>query len=111
MNKFVQNLTKNETGIKEARAKIVGEQAENAQSELINTLKREKNGLNLKLDQLQDLAPNDTTSLVVAGGKTFDPQRWVRDIQDAKVELATKEIELDIAQKTYDEWFKEIPAS
>lgn len=103
-NKFIKNLITGDSGIKEKRAGIVAQQAENAQTKLLTRLKTEKSNLELKIDQLQDLSPTDSTSLKV-GGDNFDPEVWVLEIHNAKVELATKEIELEIAQKSYDEWF------
>ena len=105
-NKFMKNLTSGETGIKEKRAGILSQQAENAQTELLTRLRGERSDLELKIDRLSDLAPDSTTSLKV-GGDNFDAKAWVLEIQTAKVELAAKDVELDIAQKTYDEWFVE----
>ena len=104
MNKFIQNLTANESGIKAKRANILANQAKTAQTDLINRLTREKDALDLRLDSLQDLAPDSTTSLKV-GGENFNPDQWVKDVQSIKVQITNKKVELLLAEETFNEWF------
>lgn len=105
MNKFESNLVLSDGSIKKNRARIIGSQAKSAQEKLIAALKDRKDNLDLELDNLQDLSPNSTTSLVVADGKNFDPNRWVAEVQRVKIQLITTKVELDTAQATYKEWF------
>lgn len=109
MNKFIKNLTLSDSGIKEKRARILGEQAKTAQQDLVTRLTKEKNSLDLKLDSLQDLAPDQNTSLR-PGGENFNADTWVNQIQDTKIELLNKQIELKIATETFTEWFTAAPA-
>ena len=104
MNKFVKNLTLSDTGIKAKRAGILGAQAKTAHEKLTLALRGEKEELESKLTQLEDLAPDTTTSLK-PGGDNFDAGAWAEAMQDTKVALANKEVELKIAEATLEEWF------
>jgi hypothetical protein len=106
MNKFVQNLTQSGDGIKQQRAELLGSQAKTAQSNLVNRLTNERDTLKLQLDSLQDLSP-DTTISLKPGGDNFNAGNWVNQIQNLKVQLLNKEIELKVANDTYTEWFGE----
>lgn len=102
--KFEKNLTQSTDGIKAARAAILGSNAKIAQETLVNKLKGEENTLNIRLQQLTDLSPNETTSLQVGGGN-FNADAWVKEMQDIKVSLLNKKVELSLAQDTLSEWF------
>ncbi|HEY4065154.1 MAG TPA: hypothetical protein VGM30_24790 [Puia sp.] len=104
MNKFVQNLTLSDNGIKSKRAGILGTQAKTAQDKLVLTLRGEKEELDSKLTQLEDLAP-DTSISLKPGGDHFDASAWVEAMQETKVALVNKKIELKIAEETLAEWF------
>lgn|SRR5574343_1051605 len=106
MNKFEQNLVKSDASIKQTRARIIASQAKSAQEKIIQGLKDKKDNLELELENLQDLSPTSTTSLVLAGGKDFDSTKWAQKLQEIKLALITNKVELDAAQATYDEWFK-----
>ena len=105
MIKFVKNLTMSEVGIKQARAEALASGTQIEQQDLMNSLKREVLRLENKLTKLNDLAPATTVSL--RPGENFDPKAWASDLQNTKIELLNKRIELDVATETYDEWFTE----
>lgn len=104
MSKFYNNLIKSNNEIKETRAKRVSEQAEMAQQELVNRIKKELNQLENQLEDIYDLAPDNTQSLNV--GKNFDAEQWVQKVQDLKIQFMNKEVELKAANETLSEWFK-----
>lgn len=106
MNKFAQNLTKNNKQIKESRAKRVAEQAKMAQEDVVRTLRTETMDLEAKLEDLEDLSPDSTMSLNPVKGE-FDAKEWVNKIQSIKIELANKTIEYKIAKETFDSYFTE----
>ena len=103
-NKFTANLTLPESGIKGKRASILASSAETAHNDLISRLTKEYNTLELTLENLNDLSPDSTTSLKV-GGDDFDAEVWVQKMQDTKIALLNKKIELRVAKETHQEWF------
>lgn len=104
MNKFIQNLTKGNAAIKEARANIIGEDALDAQTQILDNLKREKRELDRKLLELTDMYPDSELSLRVVK-KDFNAKELFKDIQETKVDLLAKKVELTLAEETYKEWF------
>ena len=106
MNKFVSNLTASNKAIKEARAKMVSEDAIDAQAELVRDLGKSKRELERKLAQLSDMSPDSELSLKVVKD-TFNAEEWVKEIQTTKVAIANKTIELQLAEETFQEWFVE----
>ena len=72
----------------------------------VNKLKLEKSNLELKITNLTDLAPDSKDSLRPCDAN-WNANTWVTDLQRAKQDLYNVTIQLEIAQKTYDEYFKE----
>lgn len=64
--------------------------------------------LEIKIADLTDFAPTESTSLVPAS-KDWDPNKWAKELQEAKRDKYNLEINLDIAKKTYNEFFAELP--
>jgi hypothetical protein len=106
-NKFIKELTLSGVDLKGKRASILSSQVTSAQTSLINDLKGKRDQLELKLEDLTDLAPKSTTSLKV-GHKEFNATQWVREVHDTKVALEEAELELSIAEETFEEWFSEL---
>lgn len=104
--KFITNLKRSNKQIKDARAKIIAEDALDAQTQLLDSIKREKRELDRKLLELTDLHPDSELSLRVVR-KDFNAKELFKEIQSTKVELANKTVELQIAMETYTEWFDE----
>jgi len=108
-NKFIKNLTSSDSAIKEQRATIIAEEAQAAQTELIQTLKKEKRKLDSKLMNLEDMHGETTVSLnPVKEG--FDANKWVKELQDTKIAILNKGVEIDTAEETYNEWFADVEA-
>lgn len=107
MNKFTELISNNGEDTLVKRAKILAESAELAQNGLINKLKSTKAELELELDKLTDLAPETTDSLR-PGSKNWNPEQWVRRMQEINEDLYNLKIQIEIAEKTYNEYFTEI---
>lgn len=107
MNKFTELISNNGEGTLMKRASILAESAELAQNSLINKLKAIKAELELELDKLTDLAPETTDSLR-PGSKNWNPEQWVKRMQEINEDLYNLNIQIDIAEKTLKEYFTEI---
>lgn len=103
-NKFINNLVKDAHGIKQQRAEILAEETKYEQEEIVRNLAKEKRALETKLVAMTDLSPDNTYSLR-PGGDGFNPKQWVREMQNVKVALLNKEVELQLAEETLEEWF------
>lgn len=101
---FLKNLTLSNAQIKEARAKVICEDAKDAQEEIVRVIKREKRELDSKLLSLTDMYPDSELSLRVV--KTdFNAKTLFSEIQKCKIEREMKAVELRLAEETYQEWF------
>lgn len=106
-NKFTTNLTLSNKGIKEKRASLLGDDAHDAQQDLVRELSSEVRDLERTIMNLEDLSPDSTTSLLPAKGG-FDAKKWVVEMQESKVALKMKKVELNVAKATLAEYFTEI---
>lgn len=103
---FKQMLSETGNALLVKRADQIAQIVEMEQQSLVNNLKKEKFGLENELASLTDLSVRTSDSLTLAS-KSFNPSEFVSQVQNLKVKLRNKEIELKLAQDTYDEWFKE----
>lgn len=110
MNKFTKLISNNGEGTLMKRASILAESAELAQNSLINKLKATKAELKLELDKLTDLAPETTDSLR-PGSKNWNPEQWVKRMQEINEDLYNLNIQIEIAEKTYASYFVEYASS
>ena len=106
MNKFTKLITEGADKTLQRRAEAVSTAAEISQQNLVNKLKLDKSNLELKITNLTDLAPDSKDSLRPCDAN-WNPNNWVTELQRAKQDLYNVTIQLEIAQKTYDEFFKE----
>lgn len=106
MKKFQELISDNTSASLKRRAAQIATSAEIAQQNLVNAIKQEKTNVELKIEALKDLAPDSTDSLR-PGSKNWDAVKWVKDLQSAKQELYQIEIQLKLAQETFDEYFTE----
>jgi DNA-directed RNA polymerase subunit K/omega len=104
MKKFQKTLVSSSKHIKAARAKIISENAEAAQEDILRLLKKQLRDIDSKLLGLTDIHPDSELSLKVVTAN-FNAEELFRAIHTAKIEKANKTIEVGIAQETYDEWF------
>jgi hypothetical protein len=103
-NKFISTLTNSNADIKAVRAKMINEDALDASEELLRSLKQEKREMERQLMNLSDMSPESELSLMVVK-PNFDAKSWIANIQRLKVELANKQVEIDLAEETHNEWF------
>ena len=106
MNKFTTLISSNSSETLKRRAATIAQNAEVAQQNLLNNLKQKKIEIDLKIADLTDLAPDSTESLR-PGNKDWDAKVWVAELQQAKQDKYSIEIQLKLAQETYDEYFTE----
>jgi hypothetical protein len=106
MSKFERDLTASDKSIKETRAKALAEDTLLEVDAFISNLRREKSKLNSKLNDLTDLAPDNTYSLR-PGAKGFDAAKWVAELHQVRMDMALKNIQLEEAQAIYDIYFGE----
>ena len=106
MNKFTSLISSNGNETLKRRASIIAQNAEVAQQNLVNELKQKKTELELRIADLTDLAPESTESLR-PGTKDWDAKKWVKDLQQAKQDKYMNDIQLKLAEETFNEYFKE----
>ena len=104
--KFKSELSKSNKSIKAQRANMVAEDAKFAQEEILRNLQAQKRELEKQLIMCSDMSPDSELSLKVVKDD-FDAKLWATSIQRIKVDLANKEVEMQLAQDTYDEWFSD----
>ena len=106
MNKITKTMMESAPEILQKRANMVASNLEIEQQNLINSLKQEKMRTELKIQDLTDFAPDTTDSLRPAS-KNFNAKQWVKELQEAKQTLYELNIALELAEETYNEYFKE----
>ena len=106
MNLFKKNITANSDSVKGKRADLLASATERQQRNLISELEQKIDDHEMKLQQLTDIAPENTYSLK-PGGDNFDPNKWVREQHQIVLELYALNVELEIANKVYGKWFEE----
>lgn len=95
-------LSPDTASVRQRRALALVQRINLEQSALVTDLQRRQADLRAKLEDLSDLAPDDTTSLKF-GSRDFDPKQWVKEVQEVKLALVQVDFELDIAQTTLKE--------
>jgi hypothetical protein len=104
MKKFQEIISDNSSASLKRRAAQISTSAEIAQQNLVNALKQEKTNIELKIANLTDLAP-DTTDSLRPGSKDWNAIDWVKNLQAAKQELYQVDIQLKLAEETFNEYF------
>lgn len=104
MNKFATNLSATNKEICGKKAELLAKDAEDAQKDLIRELEKEERRLDRKLMDLEDLTPENTTSL---GIKNFNAKEWVAAVQETKLALAVVKEELATANETLEYYFSD----
>lgn len=107
MNKF-QNLIGGSTdSVKSNRTTLLAKSTMNAANQNINKIENQINEVEMDIERITDVAPENTYDLR-PGGKNFSPNKWVSDITVFKLKLYKLYIELEIAKNIRDEWFSEV---
>lgn len=106
-NHFTASLTRGNEAIRGDRARVACSAAERAQRKIIDGIKDKLDKLIIERENLSDLNPRNTTSLVFAGGN-FDGEVWAHRMNSIELDLVNLEVELQVAENTYDKWFAPI---
>ena len=106
-NLFVNNLTKSNNEIKATRAERIAKAAEKSQRSLVDKLDAEVDKLKARMEDLEDLSPDTELSLQPVKDGEFNSDNWVAEMQRTQIALANKELELEIAKRTYEKYFTE----
>lgn len=104
MSKFLELISDNSNATLKRRANSIAQNAQIAQQNIVNSLKQQKSALELKIADLTDFAP-DTTDSLRPGNKDWDAENWAQELQKANEQLWQVNISLEIAEKTYNEYF------
>lgn len=104
MGKFLQMMSQNDSKALVARAGQINVQAKIAQQNIVQKLKNDIAEVEIEIQNLTDFAP-DTTQSLRPGVKGWNPAKWASDLQDAKTRLYELNVELKIAEKTFEEFF------
>jgi transglutaminase/protease-like cytokinesis protein 3 len=104
MGKFLQMMSQNDSKALVARASQINVQAKIAQQNIVQNLKNDIAEVEIEIQNLTDFAP-DTTQSLRPGVKGWNPTKWASDLQDAKTRLYELNVELKIAEKTFEEFF------
>lgn len=108
MNKFSKHLSKDADGIRLQRSEMIAEETKTQQQMLITILHKEKRDLDMEILNLSDIGPETSDSLRPAG-QGFDSKQWVKKMQELKMKRLEKLVEIELAEETFNEWFKEEP--
>ena len=104
MGKFLQMMSQNDSKALVARAGQINVQAKIAQQNIVQKLKNDIAEVEIEIQNLTDFAP-DTTQSLRPGVKGWNPTKWASDLQAAKTNLYELNVELKIAEKTFEEFF------
>lgn len=103
-NRFMDTLVSTNERLKEKRASLIEFAANRSQLELVQKIEKEINELRLELESISDFGPENALSLRPAS-HDFNVNEWRNEVHRIKLELYRKQIELNIAKETYNEWF------
>lgn len=104
IGKFATAIAASDKTIKEARAAIVAKAGKRSAENKVRKIEDKVDGLETTIMNLTDLAPETTYSLR-PGGKEFDADGWVDQLNEATLDLKLAKIELEVAQEILNEWF------
>lgn len=102
--KFQTILAQDPSQALSQRSFILFEDTKSEQEELLRTLRAEKRVLDMKILNLVDLSPENRDSLR-PGGEKFSSKNWVKEMQNVKIQLLNKQVEIQAAEETLEEWF------
>jgi hypothetical protein len=106
MNKMKKILSESGNQLLKKRAEQLSNQIEIKQRRLVDDLYSEVLSLEGKLENVLDLSPDSRLSTQPAS-KDFEPETFVKQIQELKVQIRDRKIEYELAKETYDELFKD----
>ncbi len=102
--RFVQSLTRGNKKIRADRAVAIAEQAQLKYERKVQDLNMELKAKLRDRENLLDMSPDDTTSLVLASN--FNADQFVATDIQLGVDIRNLEIKLEIAEKQYKSLFQ-----
>ena len=104
LGKFAAQIAASGAEIKEQRASSLERTVKRAAEAKVRNLEDAIDTLDTKILDLTDLAP-DTSYSLRPGGKEFNAEGWVNELNEAKLEIKLKRVELEVANEILVEWF------
>lgn len=104
MNKFEAMLNQSSSAIRGQRGILVAKNAKKAQEALVRELDDKLDLVEEQLLATTDIYPQSELTLMVTTDK-FNPQEWVKKLQQLKVQKANLQVELELANETLEEFF------
>jgi len=104
MNKLTSQITKDTKDLKKTRAIMLAQDLEAEQVALIARLEREMRELESQRLSLLDFGPDNVNDLKV---KSVNANAWVYELQDLKVGIENKKVELMVATETWTDLFED----
>ena len=103
-SKFLKQIIVSHKDIREQRAANLAKRAEMEQESYVRDLEKRKFDLQDKIDELSDLGPKSTMTL---SNPDVSAQKWVKEMNQTRLELELLNRELEIAEEIQKEWFSE----
>jgi hypothetical protein len=97
--KFLRNLTKTNREIRGTRAEQVAGKLARQYKRRIEDKEDEIEQINVKLDEMLDLAPDTAFGLTVA--KNFDEEKYVTERENLRVKRRNLQVKLDLLKEDY----------
>lgn len=99
MNNFTKNLNASCSEMRSKRANVIASQTEMAYQNIVNSLRSQKNQIELDIDSMSNMMVEDT--------KNFNPQEWCEKLQTLSEELHNVKTALKIAEKNFKYFFED----
>ncbi len=105
VSKFAETLSRDNSAIRDDRAKRISESVADAQDTLIRNIKDKIRKAEGELDSMLDLSSDNQTTSMNVISPTFNADTFVIRINELKVQISLETLKLGIAQETKKEWF------
>jgi hypothetical protein len=104
MNKFETLLSASGSEVLDKRSRLVAKGATGALLDKINVLERQKDILELEIENLTDVSIKNKDSLNPAGAN-FDAVKWIDRLAELKGTIKVIDLDLEVLYEIQDEFF------
>ncbi len=104
MNKFETLLSASGSEVLDKRSRLVAKGATGALADKITVLERQKDILDLEIENLTDVSIKNKDSLNPAGAN-FDAVKWIEKLAELKSTIKEIDLELEVYYEIQDEFF------
>lgn len=104
MNKFETLLSASGSEVLDKRSRLVAKGATGALADKITVLERQKDVLDLEIENLTDVSIKNKDSLNPAGSN-FDAVKWIEKLAELKTTIKEIDLELEVYYEIQDEFF------